>query len=372
MYLSLLSTLTVIILTWNISGYSNKVVLMVTTIMSILYMKNPSPVPQKVIYFIFGILFIYIFWLCASIILHTYFNMEAIYVFMGHTFMRWYVFILLFFFYYRRKELLVKSIDNALILFVGVWFLQLTVYYISGEYLDFLKIFTGVEQRYQAYFMLPGGLDLIRPTSVFNEPGTYAMGTLPLLILSYLDKRKMTKLHLFILLSYFFSLSLFAMISASLFSLIVLTSKLKFDKKILMSKKFIFLVILLTAIILIVQSYLDFRFNSTVNNRQLDLRANVVSQWQFSREKEIILGQGVGQTVIPVGILADTSLLFKIIFEYGILSIPFFIFIFYFSWGLPAFFLLVILLTKMSYLYYVFWFYLAAVYIIDKEKENHC
>jgi len=334
-------------------------------------MKNPFPLHQGTLFIMLWFLFVFIVMHMVNITLHFDVNYESISKYIKKISFQYIFFVLTLLIFLNRRDTLVKSINIALTVFVALWFMQLIVYYSTGEYIDLLKPISGVEQRYQAYFMgSGGGPNIIRPTSVFNEPGTYAMATLPLLILSYIDKRKITKLHIFVLMSYFASLSLFAMISATLFSLIVMMQKFEFK----MNKKniSIFTLFIVIAIIMGIglKTYLEVRFVTEGNTGALDLRGNIISYWFSLSSSEIIFGQGFAQTMFPLSVVDDTSLGFKLLYEYGIISFPLFILMFYISWGLPVFMLFLILLTKISYMYYIFWFYFAALYIIHKKDSK--
>ena len=371
MKLIVLSSLFVIIASWNVTLHYNSIVIIMTLFLAVMYIKTPFTLDTETLFITLSFLLVFTIMHLANTTLHIDVNYESISKFIKKISFQYIFFVLMLFIFLKRRDTLIKSINIALTIFVSLWFLQLTTYYITGEYIDLLKPINGVEQRYQAYFMgSGGGPNIIRPTSVFNEPGTYAMTTLPLLILSYIDKRKITKLHIFTLVSYFASFSLFAMISATLFSLIIMMEQFEFK----MNKKNIWIFTIFIFISTIVgiglKTYFEVRFVTEGNTGALDLRGNIINYWFSLNSLSIIFGQGFAQTIFPLSVVDDTSLGFKLLYEYGVFSFPLFILMFYLSWGLPVFMLFLILLTKMSYMYYIFWFYFAALYIIHKKGSQ--
>lgn len=281
------------------------------------------------------------------------------------------IFIFTLFFYKNRKDLLIKSIEYALWVFFGLLLMQLVLYYILGEYIDLLYPLTGAEQRYHVYFVKSAiGLDLIRPTSLFSEPGTYAVNTLPLLILSYISRRKIILLHKLLLGSYFATLSLFAIIIAVLFIIIVSVSKFELKLTIKnVASIFLFLLMFITIGIAVGQ-YLQFRFIAEGNTDAIGSRESIISYWLNLDSIGIIFGQGFAQGKFSNFTIDDASFAFKLIYEYGILSIPMFLLMIYISWGFPLYFFGIILLTKVNYMIYIFWFYFAALYIIHKKDSR--
>jgi hypothetical protein len=279
-----------------------------------------------------------------------------------------YLFLFTAIFYSKQQKLLYDSIYYALLIFTAAWFLQFIVYYATGYYIDFLKPLTGVDQRYQAYFT-SSAINIIRPTSLFNEPGTYAMVTLPLLILNYLETKKLNRLHYFTLASYFLSLSLFAILEASLFIVVVMWTKI-FAASQANKRKMIFLFLTVTTILFsVVGLYNSLRFNSSTNLRQVELRTNLINSWRNENEMSLLFGNGfaINETTAAA---TDTSLYFRTVYDYGILTIPLYILFFYISWGLPLFFTLIVFLTKVNYMHYHLWFYFAALMILYHNKNS--
>jgi hypothetical protein len=363
MIVTLLSILLAIYIPWQVNLHMREILialvgtLMLTTKLTIIF-----PIRNSYIYATFFLSLIFIGYLlyalnAASIVVTTFIILILTNIF---------VVVFIFMFYDKQQALLFKSINTALILFVSAWYVQLFVYYATGHYIDFLQPITGEAQRYQAYFS--SSSLFIRPTSLFNEPGTYAMATLPYLVLSYLENRTLSKLHYFALISYFLSLSLFAIIVAALFIIIVMLYKILTDPNINKAKAISIFLIVSSVLLVGIKTYNDYRFSSATNLRQIDLRANVINAWLAEDEKSLIFGNGfdINEKTADA---TDSSLYFRIVYDYGILSIPMLILCFYMSWGLALFFTLVVFLTKISYFHYLFWYYLAAIMVIRQKKK---
>jgi len=366
--LILLSTAFIFGLTWNVSINYNIVVFGPMFFLILLYMDNPFPLKKKYTNITIAFIAIFVFW---SLINITVPNNYSIYE--SDRFIKVFLFGLIilvftFLFYGKRKELLLKSIDYALWIMVLLWWMQLISFYITGEYIDLLQLVGSVrEQRYQAYWIQSGlPIDIIRPTSIFIEPGTYAVNTFPLLVLSYLVHNKITKLHTILLISYFGTLSLFAIIISTLFIFISQISTFEFK----LTMKNLFLLVLFLLIILGVEQYLTFRFVEEGGTDQVGYRETIIAYWLSLDSKGIILGTGAAQTIFKKSMIEDASFIFKLFFDYGILAMPYILLVGYISRGLPLLFFFIILLSKVHYQIYIMWFYIAALAILwDNEKK---
>ena len=367
------STLFIIALTWHISYPSNILVVGLGTILGIIYFKNPLPISPKTLSIIWGFTLLFVFFLMLNLTLYKS-DFDLILAYIKKTGFSLLLFVFILLFYKTRKKLLAKSIDYALIAIVSLWFIQLIGYYVTGHYLDVLEPIAGADraQRYEAYFIqsvLP--INIIRPTSIFIEPGTYAVSTFPLLALSYLFHKRLTKLHIFVLASYFGTLSFFAWIISTLFIVTVglANMELKLTKK--------NLIIILIAIIAVVgiYEYYTFRFVTQHGTKAIALREQVFHYWFAQDSSGMLLGQGFANTIFSNrAVLEDVSFVVNVLFQYGIFAIPFFALLIYISWGLPVLFLGIILLTKLHPQIYVVWFYFAALHLIQlqrKELKHH-
>ena len=366
----ILSTLFIVFLSWHVSYPSNILVFGFMGLLMLFYSKNPFPIKDKTLYLIVFAIFIYLFLSVINFTLYETVSLRQMEKFIQKLAFSIVLFIFIVLFYKGREELLFKSIEYALWIIVLLWVMQLVVFYATGEYIDLLKPFAGEHrpQRYQAYFIqssLP--IEIIRPTSIYIEPGTYAVNTLPLLILSYLHRNKTTFLHVLVLITYFASLSLFGIIIATLF--IVVTFIYQFELKI--NKKNILIFLLFILIFLGIQEYLYFRFITEENTGALGVRESAIGYWLALGSKDIILGLGNGNMVFTQSaIIDDSGFIFKLFFEYGFFSLLLLSFMAYISWGIALLFLGIILITKIHYLVYTVWFYFAALYLLKEKRLN--
>lgn len=84
-----------------------------------------------------------------------------------------------------------RMLRDALFLVISchvlVFWIQVVVYYVTGQYLDLLYPITGEEQRAfgGSYELL--GFPLVRATGLFNEPGTFSNFVFPLFVLYKLE-----------------------------------------------------------------------------------------------------------------------------------------------------------------------------------------
>ena len=115
----------------------------------------------------------------------------------------------------RNPEAFKWAVRWVLILHIGVYYLQVAVFYTTGHYVDFLQPMTGEEQRYM------GGafIQVIRPTGLFNEPATFSVHIFYLMCLYGLSRRvmRLDRILLFGLVSMFFSFSLTGFVYSLLF-----------------------------------------------------------------------------------------------------------------------------------------------------------
>lgn len=246
--------------------------------------------------------------------------------------------------------------DKLLAFFVYFWIFQTALYYLTGFYLDPITMIGGKEQKYAAYIFAGMGADLIRATSFFNEPGSYATFTYVLLAISYYFHQRLTRLHRITILTYFLTLSLFAIIIGVLFLIIHFVFNLNIKK----TGAFI-RIILITALVTIplyyfVDLYLLYRFEiSTSTTGGMNEREFLFNFWVNADIYDKLIGFGRHHVLSQEYFIDDATLLFKIIFESGALGLLFLITIVYFLGNLKAIMLfLVLLITKMSYIYFAF------------------
>lgn len=367
-----LSILFILMMSWHVS-YNFKIIIalpMFALIAVSLY--NPFPLREKSLRLVLSFIALFIFWALLNILIYEDVNFTETSLFIRKAITGIVIMIFVLYFYAPRIELLKRSIDYVLIIILTIWVIQLVGYYVTGEYLDILKAVPGSlhEQRYEAYFIsaiLP--IDFIRPTSIYVEPGTYAVNTFPLLVLSYINHKKLTLLHKIILFSYFISLSFFAIIIATLFLLTLYISEFEFR----LSKKNIVFVFIFMIVTFSVIQYINLRFFESGGTEQLGYREIVLNYWFSLSSQDLLVGLGAGQTAFdnysdPI-LLEDATFLVKLLFEYGIFAIPYFVLMMYISKGKTIFFFFIILLTKLHYQIYILWFYPAALYLLLAKDQ---
>jgi hypothetical protein len=371
--LQFFSTVFIIGLSWHVSMNYNIVVFAPLFILLIFFMKNPFPINMKHFYIVLAFILVFVFWSLLNITIYDKVNLAVTDKFLRKAIFGVVIMSFIFLFYEKRLELLKRSIDYALGTIFLLWLMQLVVFYSTGEYIDLLQPFAGAEraQRYQAYFIqavLP--IDFIRPTSIYIEPGTYAVNTFPLMVLSYLNHNKITRLHKALLFSYFLSLSLFAIIIATLFIFTVEFSKFKFK----LNKKNMLLIFMIILIISGIMFYIQYRFIDQGGTEQLGYRELIINYWLSLDSYDTLFGLGNGQVVFDgstPALIEDVSFLFKLTFEFGIFALPYLAILIYISRGLPVIFLFIILLSKIHYQIYIMWFYPAALFMIwHTERRN--
>ena len=365
-FLTPISTAFIIGLTWYVSINRN-IVVFLPMFLLLFYLRNPFPIQKKYIYTVLTLVTIFLFWGLINITLYEKYDIARVDRFLKISAFGCIIIAFIFLFYAKRRELLVKSIEYALWVMALLWLMQFLVYYTTGEYIDLLEPLVGADraQRYQAYWIrsaLP--IDPIRPTSIFIEPGTYAVNTLPLLALSYIVRQRITRLHILVLFSYFASISLFAILIGTLFILFTQLSTFKFK----LTKKNVFLFLLFSFLFALVTQYLYFRFVIQGGTDQVAYRESIMGYWLAQDSLGFILGNGVAQTAVKRVMVEDASFMFLLLFDYGIFALPYLIFLVYISWGLPLAFLFIILITKLNYSIYVVWFYIAALVMLRNYR----
>ena len=355
-------------LTWNVSINYNIVVFAPMLILIIMDPSRFSYLRKEYLFVIFTFLLLFLLWAVLNIVLHDNYDPLEVDRFVKVFILGLIIMVFTFLFYGEDKKLLLTSIDYALWAMVLLWWMQLIAFYTTGEYIDLLQLAGSVrEQRYQAYWVKSAfPIDLIRPTSIFIEPGTYAVNTFPLLVLSYLQHNRMTKLHILIILSYFGTMSLFAIIIGVLF--IVLSQLAQFKFK--LSIKNIFFILLLLLMFFGVEQYLIFRFVEEGGTDQVGYRETIISYWFSLSGEEILMGVGAAQSIFAKSMVEDASFIFKLIFDYGVFSLPYIIVMAYLSRGIALLFFFIILLSKVHYQIYIMWFYAAALTILWSVQIN--
>ena len=274
--------------------------------------------------------------------------------------------------YNNEKRIFNKSIDLALGFLVTIFFLQLLLYQLNGVYFDPLSYLRGEESRYQAYssiliFLKAIGVDYIRPTSLFNEPGTYCCYSTILFLLSSLNHKKFNLIHKLFISSLFLSLSAFG-IAIGILILLFYYKKLapkKSEVKFKLMTRSLF-ISLISIVILFAYSYVKVRFFSglTSSTGSLDIRENSINILFNNLPNFLFFGFSPATTLLSDFEIQDTSLVFSIFMYYGLQGIIILGLIFFLVrkrfYSIGA--LIIILITKVSFESFGFWFLVVMLY----------
>jgi MFS family permease len=277
-----------------------------------------------------------------------------------------FAFILSFFHNENNFEYLVKAIEIVLIIHVVLWVVQTIGLYIANYHIDYLQMLLDKESR--AYPKHIAGFVLQRPTGLSNEPGGYAIDTVILLYTSYIIKGRLTKLHIWTILSYFLSFTLFGMIFG--FFLIFVHIVIRGIKKIKVYHIFIFSFIIVPMLILS-SLYVAFRLEDGNNGSFLMKIQPII--WLYEQDiYRILLGSGFGINDFG-GLIADTSIYFNLFFTFGILGILFyFILLFLLRKSFLHKALLTIFFLGKTKLYFMsLWFFLAMLFLTYYKKIGY-
>ncbi len=349
------------------SSISSASVVVLPMLPLLIFLNNPFPISKKNLYIFIGFIFCIILMLALNLSAETIDDFKLYNQYIRKMIFVLIVFSVFFTFYQNRKELLMKSINIVLIIMLLAFYLQFSVYYSTGYFIDYLEPITGIPQRYESTYASSAGF--IRPGGLMKEPGNYGMVVLLLLALSYLDKRLFTKIHFFTILSFIATTSLFSIISAVLVTIVVIIDNYNLK---LTKKNIIITFMVLIGIyygVLLLEQYLAIRSSGTNGGvvSGTAQRSDILNYWLSLSTSDILSGQGFVQTKFKDYVISDSGLLFKVLYEYGLFSIPLIIILIIISWGFPLFFLFMIFLTKLTYLYFVFWLYFVSLVIL-KEK----
>ena len=302
-------------LIWDVV-YPNNILVISLLLLNILFILDKKIVVKtkniNIYFFIFLILFLLI-----NIIQYSTFN-ELLYISYSQfsslnfsLFLSLFCFMFLPFIFQRDVNTFLKAIDLSILIIVSIFYLQIIIYYTTGNYLEILQFFRGTESKYMAYdsMITAFGSNLIRPTSIFNEPGTYACYTFVLFIISYINHKRITKLHALFLVSSFLSLSAFGILLSFLFIIFHITRNLKIQK-IFTFKNFIISIPLLFLIFYFIKFYYEIRFLSDLTQNQggLGIRYDVFDVF-FSGRNNIFIGASLGYSGSELRYIQDTGLL---------------------------------------------------------------
>ncbi|UOA20695.1 hypothetical protein DSM14862_03533 (plasmid) [Sulfitobacter indolifex] len=274
-------------------------------------------------------------------------------------------------------KLLIRSIEILLKVFVALWFLQFFATYITGDFLDYLKILGIRAQKGSAYFLNGGifGFKVWRPTSLFNEPGSYAAAVFPLLALDYYAKNKhLTRLHKLTLISFGLCLSAFAMLLASAFLIARSLERARQSP----TKKVWFLITLLI-ILVPLYYYYEIRFVGNELRGGLEFRTTIFQDFWAQDLTSHLFGNSFttleiidSKTRVYRVILQDLSFLFYAWYSLGLLFVFLIVWLFRTSVHRSRDFWIFfpVMLSKVSITTYFLWISLVSMHIISTQWRS--
>lgn len=277
-----------------------------------------------------------------------------------------------------KKKYAYKIIKYVLLINIAFFFLQLIIVYFTSYYIDPLLFLTGEKQRYLANFSIPIIGTVYRPTGFFEEPSTYAAFITCLIACKLYINNKVDIVIKLSIISIFMSLSVAAIFYGTLLSLVIFIKQ----KNSAFFKVIAFQ--LIPIIILFLFILIDYRLDS-LNGSASSIRLNLIKYVFDQSLIELLFGNGMLGVVtafseymksgnlwkIDVAALNDNGLWLFIIIKVGIVGLLSFIFImknkllnnnFNFS------ILLILLLTKLSFIYFGFIFYVSLILFMRKSN----
>ena len=378
-----LFTLFFIMLVWDVVFPSNLFVLILGlfSIVPVLILKKGSIVSKEIrSYFSLTLFFIFI------VIIHNYRYMYTQNILFSNNVSNLFLSIQLLWvlpLIFRSGTVAFKrALDITLFILALVFIIQFIGFYLTGDYLDVLKFFkgNGDDSKYMAYnsMLEQTGLNIIRPTSIFNEPGTYCSYSFILFSLSFLNHKKVKKIHLFVLVTYLMSLSAFgiAIAVASFIFIFYFELKKRITKKKGVGKLLIFSSPFILIFLNFVIKYYVLRFvnDSTGADGGLTLRFNSIQKYDQNSFEDKLYGLSFGYDQIESFFIQDTSMFFSITLYLGVFSI--FIYLFFllkFKFNLLIlFFFILIGSTKIDFFSLAFWFFIsiASTLYFDNMKNK--
>ncbi|MCJ8331098.1 MAG: hypothetical protein HRT89_02580 [Lentisphaeria bacterium] len=259
---------------------------------------------------------------------------------------------------------------------LAIWILQFIVSYATGEFFDILDLFGIRQQKGAAYFYTGTffGITLFRPTGLFNEPGSYAMVIIQLLILDFfMSNKKFDKIHAIALFTLFLSLSTFSILLGFLFVVAYCFTQ---PKK---TKLYAIMLLFMGLVSCFLIYYISIRFGESANSAisGLDFRRETIQYWMDLPIGDKLFGHEFtfhtimsNRTIYQVYI-EDLSFLFYMLFYTGIIFTCLFIFFLYYTTKSPGNFLFIsIILFSKAYIgTYFLWTTIVFLYIICHQKK---
>ena len=271
-----------------------------------------------------------------------------------------------------------EVLDKVLFLNITVFYFQFFLVYATGYYPDFLEPITGEPQRYNSLFSIPILGNIYRPTGLYEEPSTYSSIILVLVACRFFINPKVDKIIILSVISTVLSLSVASIIYGTILGgYLLIKSRNTYYK---------YLPFLMAPLFISALGYLAFLRLGTVGNAT-ELRNNLTSVVFEQNNIEILFGNGMMGTVnslaqfvidgnlwkAGVVTLNDNGLWLFIIIKFGLVGLLVMSQFFLKRLGnqLNILLFLIILVSKVSFLYFIFIFYFCTVYFLSSHNSKN-
>jgi hypothetical protein len=280
--------------------------------------------------------------------------------------------------------LLASKFDNVRTVEYGLWvylrvhaifiFIQF-FFLLAGVHFDYLEWITGESQRVGTGTFEVFGWQLLRPTGLFNEPGTFSAFYLPVLLLWLILVGKLRRLDWLLIATPLFTFSLFSFVIWGVFIPLVLIRR-GFAR----INSFFFWVFVLVCFSIFYLFY-EYIFISlerkiSIDNisdnqlRILFLKEQIMEQWNTL----FWIGNGFP---LNVGfafngeqwVVNDSGLIFWFVWSFGFLLSFLFVFLIFWAVGFNFFLipLIAVILSKLSITYPFAVFFISLIVVLSKK-----
>ncbi|WP_318456154.1 hypothetical protein [Photobacterium leiognathi] len=277
-----------------------------------------------------------------------------------------FVFLFTVNFYENKLSLLGTAIDFVLWISVSVWVYQFISLYATGTAIDPIGIITGIPARMESPPYLP--FKLWRPAGLTWEPGTYATFMSLLLYSSYLINKKVKIIYVLTVLTFFLSLSVFAVIFGAIFICAISKEYLLKNKLVLI----LFLFFILLFVDLVFKDYILYRFvDSKTDDKSLLIKQYAVHYWINQDIYRQLFGSRFSHNDCNC-LVRDSTLFFNMIYTFGVSGFVIMLtFIKKMSYSITStLFILSIFISKMMIFSPLIWFAFGVFYLVKGEYEN--
>ena len=216
---------------------------------------------------------------------------------------------------FRAFQLTAKnSLKWMLILLISIFYLQVTAFLFTGQYLDFLSLAGIRETKTNFYLSIFGITDFIRCASLFNEPGTYcsyiAVMIATAINCGVISVKENRKLLVSAIASMILSFSGFGVVLAMLIIVALYLQGLH-DARRAIKLKFKYLVVgflLLSSAGAFTTSYFESRVQENGEQKSGFLfRVTLIENFMSSHVKEKLFGRDFSQRTIKISSYEDYS-----------------------------------------------------------------